>query len=343
MKDKIFGFAIIGCGAIARIHAQAIASLEDARLTAVFDQNTGHAVAFAREFGCRSYGTVEEMLADPDVDVVSICVPSGLHAKFAVLAANAKKHIVVEKPMAITAQQLEEMTRAVTENGVKITVIVQMRFQENVRLLKAAIDNGRLGRIYFADCRMRFCRSPEYYQNGGWRGTWEMDGGGALMNQGIHGIDLVQYLMGGVKSVYADCRTMARQIETEDTANLLVEYRNGAIGVIQGTTIAVPGEPRTITISGEKGTVVLQEDAIVRWDVERESLASGETDVGSCQDPMAFSFGCHALQLRELLDAIREDRPSAVDATEGRKAVDIILAAYRSSQTGQKVLLPQEA
>lgn len=343
MKDKIFGFAIIGCGAIARIHAEAIASLEDARLTAVFDQNSAQAAAFAREFSCRSYGTVEEMLADPDVDVVSICVPSGLHAKFAVMAANAGKHIVVEKPMAITAQQLEEMTHAVAENGVKITVIVQMRFQENVRLLKAAIDDGRLGRIYFADCRMRFYRSPEYYRNGGWRGTWEMDGGGALMNQGIHGIDLMQYLMGGVKSVYADCRTMARQIETEDAANLLVEYRNGAIGVIQGTTIAVPGEPRTITISGEKGTVVLQEDAIVRWDVEGERLATGETDVGSCQDPMAFSFGCHALQLRDLLDAIREDRPSAVDAIEGRKAVDLILAAYRSSQTGQKVLLPQEA
>ena len=113
--------------------------------------------------------------------------------------------------------------------------------------------------------------------------------------------------------------------------------------MIQGTTIAVPGEPRTITISGEKGTVVLQEDAIVRWDVEGERLATGETDVGSCQDPMAFSFGCHALQLRDLLDAIREDRPSAVDAIEGRKAVDLILAAYRSSQTGQKVLLPQEA
>ena len=339
MKDKIFSFAIIGCGAIARIHAEAIASLEDARLTAVFDQNTAHAAAFAREFGCRSYGTVEEMLADPDVDVVSICVPSGLHAKFAVLAANAKKHIVVEKPMAITAQQLEEMTHAVMENGVKISVIVQMRFQENVRLLKAAIDEGRLGRIYFADCRMRFYRSPEYYQNGGWRGTWKMDGGGALMNQGIHGIDLMQYLMGGVKSVYADCRTMARQIETEDTANLLVEYRNGAVGVIQGTTIAVPGEPRTITISGEKGTVVLQEDAIVRWDVEGESLATGETNVDSCQDPMAFSFGCHALQLRDLLNAIREDRPSAVAATEGRKAVDIILTAYLSSQTGQKQFL----
>ena len=342
MEDKIFGFAIIGCGAIARIHVEAIASLQNARLTAVYDQNADQAVAFAREFGCRSYDSAEKMLEDPDVDIVSICVPSGLHAKFAVLAANAKKHIVVEKPMAITTQQLDEMTRAVAENGVKITVIVQMRFQENVKLVKAAIDEGRLGRIYFADCRMRFYRSPEYYRNGGWRGTWEMDGG-ALMNQGIHGIDLMQYLMGGVKSVYADCRTMARQIETEDAANLLVEYRNGAIGVIQSTTIAVPGEPRTITISGEKGTVVLQEDAIVRWNVEGEGLATGETDVGSCQDPMAFSFGCHALQLRDLLDAIREDRPSAVDATEGRKAVDIILAAYRSSQTGQKVLFPQEA
>lgn len=342
MESKIYRFAILGCGAIARVHAQAIASLENARLTGVYDQNAGQAEAFAREFGCRGFHSVEEMLADTEVDIVSICVPSGLHAQYAVMAARAKKHIVVEKPMAITARQLEEVVRAVEENGVKITVIVQMRFQENVKRLKAAIEEGRLGRIYFADCRMRYYRSEEYYRTGGWRGTWEMDGGGALMNQGIHGIDLVQHLMGGVKSVYADCRTMARPIETEDAAYLLVEYCNGAIGMIQGTTIAEPGEPRTVTVSGEKGTVVLQEDAIVRWDVAGESLPTGRTGMGSFRDPMAFSCAGHALQLQDLLDAIREDRPSAVDAVEGRKAVDIILAAYHSSRTGQKIYLSQE-
>ena len=159
------------------------------------------------------------------------------------------------------------------------------------------------------------------------------------MNQGIHGIDLVQYIMGGVKTVYAQCRTLGRKIETEDAANLLVEYNCGAMGVIQGTTLANPGQPRTITISGEKGTVVLQEDTIVRWDVEGQTQETGKTDVDSCRDPMAFSYGFHQTQLEDLLDAIRSDRRPFVDEKEGRKGVEIILAAYDSQRTGEKQLL----
>jgi predicted dehydrogenase len=255
------------------------------------------------------------------------------------MAASAGKHIVLERPMAITAEQLDAVEQAVEQSGVKLAVISQLRFMASVQRLKTAIENGELGKIYFADCRMRYYRSQEYYDQGGWRGTWALDGGGALMNQGIHGIDLVQYIMGGVESVYAQCRTLGRNIETEDAANLLVEYKCGAMGVIQGTTLANPGEPRTITISSEKGTVVLQEDTIVRWDVEGQSVTTGQTEVGSHQDPMAFSFAFHQTQLEDLLDAIRQDRRPFVDEKEGRKGVEIILAAYRSEQTGQKQYL----
>lgn len=339
MEKRIFRFGIIGCGAIAGIHAQAIGAMEQGKLGAVCDSAPQRAKAFAEQHGCRWHETPEELAADPEVDIICICVPSGLHARYAVMAAKAGKHIVVEKPMAITPEQLEEVEQAVEQSGVKLAVISQLRFLESVQRVKSAIETGELGKIYFADCRMRYYRSQEYYDQGGWRGTWALDGGGALMNQGIHGIDLVQYIMGGVASVYAQCRTMGRRIETEDAANLLVEYKCGAIGVIQGTTLANPGEPRTITISGEKGTVVLQEDTIVRWDVEGSSVETGQTGVGACRDPMALSFAFHQTQLEDLVAAIEEDRRPFVDEKEGRKGVEIILAAYRSEQTGQKQYL----
>lgn len=339
MSNKIFKFAIIGCGVISEIHARAIEAMEDAVLAGVYSDIAPQMQAFAEKHNCNCYDSVDAMMADPEVDVINICVPSGLHAKFAVMAAKAGKHIVVEKPMAITEEQLNEVIRAVQENGVKTAVISQLRFGEAFLKVKNAIDSGLLGRIYTADCRMRYYRSEEYYRNGGWRGTWEMDGGGAFMNQGIHGIDLLQHLMGGIKSVYADCRTIARPIETEDTANMLVEYCNGAIGVVQGSTICDPGEPRTITINGEKGTIVLQEDAIVQWDVASETADVTQTELGAFKDPTAINFTFHQYQFTDLLNAVRENRKPTVDELEGRKAVDIILAAYRSSRTGEKQYL----
>lgn len=339
MGEKIYRFGIIGCGSIAGIHAQAMEAMEAGFLEAVCDRVPERAKVFAESHGCRWHTSPEALVADPDIDIVCICVPSGLHAQYAVMAARAGKHIVVEKPMAITAQQLDEVEQAVCDAGVKLAVISQLRFMESVQRLKSAIESGELGKIYFADCRMRYYRSQEYYDQGGWRGTWALDGGGALMNQGIHGIDLVQYIMGGVKSVYAQCRTMGRKIETEDAANLLVEYTCGAIGVIQGTTLADPGEPRTITVSGEKGTVVLQEDTIVRWDVKDSVVPTGKTGVGAHQDPMAIPFAFHQTQLEDLIEAIEKDRRPFVDEKEGRKGVELILAAYRSEKTGQKQFL----
>lgn len=340
MSNKIFKFGIIGCGGIAEIHAKAIEAMEDAALGAVFSAIPEQMHAFADTHNCGCYDSAEALLADPDIDVINICVPSGLHAQFAVMAAKAGKHVVLEKPMAITEEQLDEVVRAAEENHVKVTVIAQLRFGDSVRKIKEAIDTGLLGKIYTADCRMRYYRSEEYYRaGGGWRGTWDMDGGGALMNQGIHGIDLIQYLMGGIKSVYADCRTLARPIQTEDTAYMMVEYDNGALGMIQGSTICDPGEPRTMTISGEKGTIVLQEDTIVQWDVAGQTGETGMTALGAFSNPLDIPYAYHQLQFSDLLAAVREDRTPAIDVYEGRKAVDIILAAYRSGKTGQRQFL----
>ena len=336
----MIGFAIVGTGDIARVHAQALAAVEGAFLVGVFDTDWQRCQTFAQQHGCKAYDSMESLLSDEEVAVVSICTPSGLHSAYAVMAARAKKHFVTEKPMAITAEQLDEMIAAAEENGVKAAVIVQKRFSASVEKLRKAIAEGRLGQIYSADCFLRYFRTADYYtQNGGWRGTWALDGGGALMNQGIHGVDLVQYLMGGAKSVVSHCRTMARPIETEDHAYLLVEYENGAIGAIHSSTVCAPGLLCTVTVCGEKGTVVLQEDAVVKWEVEGETWApEKKTGVSAHKDPMAFPIDNHVIQLSDLVEAIRQDRQPVVDLYKGRKAVDIILAAYESSKQGGKVV-----
>ena len=342
MKETIV-FGMVGCGTISKWHAEAVASNKEARLVGVTDRNQKSAERLAERYPCRVFSSYEEMLDCDEIDTVCLCVPSGLHAPLAVQAARAKKHIVVEKPMAITKQQLKDMIVACEENHVKVCVISQLRFTPSMQTVKKAIEDGVLGKIILADVYMKYYRSPEYYASGSWRGTWELDGGGALMNQGIHGIDVLQYLAGPVKSVFGITKTLARDIEVEDTANVLVEYENGAIGTIQGTTSVNPGYPRVIEISGTNGTVVLKEDVIIRWDVEGSDFpvekAIGMGEQKSFHDPAGFTTEYHRLQIADMVRAIKENRSPLIDMYEGRRPVDIVLAAYESSRTGKRVEL----
>ena len=334
-----YGFAIIGCGVIAGIHAEAIAKIENAKLIGVYDFSSERAKEFADKYGCKAYETQEKLLSDSDVEVVNICTPSGLHYKQIVACAEAKKNVIVEKPMAITKEQIEEVVKAVEENGVKLEVISQLRFTYAIRTLKKAIDEGKLGKIYIADYKMKYYRSPEYYAGSNWRGTWSMDGGGALMNQGIHGIDLIQYVMGGIKSVYADCKTIGRKIEVEDTANVLVEYNSGAVGVIECTVLAKPGYERKIEIHAEKGSVVISEDTITKWDVEGTEKPKTFDCKLDARNVIFFNEEHHAEQIKDLIEAIENNRRPFIDENEGKKVVDIILAAYKSSESGERVYL----
>lgn len=331
---KKYGFGITGCGIISTWHAEAIESIEDATLVGVYDNNIENAKKLAERFNCRIFSSYEEMLECSEIDIINICLPSGLHAEMAIKAVNAKKHFIVEKPMAITKHQLEAIIDACEKNNVTGAVICQMRFTENIQKLKKAIDNGELGKILVADVYMKYYRSPEYYASAGWRGTWDMDGGGALMNQGIHGIDLLLYLAGPVKSVYGLCKTLARDIEVEDTASLVVEYESGAIGTIQGTTSVDPGYPRRIEISGTKGSVILTEEKFTRWDV------GGKSDL-PLAPPTAefkeFTHYEHSLQIKDFIDALNNNRRPLVDIYEGKRAVDVILAAYESTKTKKAV------
>jgi UDP-N-acetyl-2-amino-2-deoxyglucuronate dehydrogenase len=343
LEKKKIGFGIIGCGMISSWHAGAIAEIDGAVLKGVTDLNENARKSFAEKYNAKAFNSVEDLLSCNEIDIISVCTPSGLHAPLAIQCANAGKHIIIEKPMALNLKEAIDMIEACERNNVKMAVISQLRFSKAVKQLKAAVDKGLLGKIVMGDVYMKYFRSQEYYDKGGWRGTWKMDGGGALMNQGIHGIDLLQYIMGPVKSVFAHAKTLARNIEVEDTAAAVVEFENGALGVIQGTTSIYPGSPRRIEINGDKGTIVLEEDCISQWVIEGqdvpEEITICKTNSGSASTPGAFSLEGHIMQISDMVDAVNNNRKPLVDQYEGCKAIEIIMAIYESSRTGNRVFL----
>ena len=337
------GFGIVGCGVISNWHAKAIGEIEGIRLIGVTDVYKDSRDKFALNYGVHSFDSTDEMFANNEIDVVCICTPSGLHAPLALQAAEAGKHIILEKPMALNLKETDEIIAACKKNNVKLTVISQLRFTDAVTRLKEAVDQGLLGKLIMGDIYMKYNRSQEYYDKSGWRGTWKMDGGGALMNQGIHGIDLLQYIMGPVKSVFAHTRTLVRDIEVEDSAIAILEFQNGALGTIQGTTSIYPGSPRVLEINGDKGTIALEEDSIIKWIIEGhempEGIVMGNSTYNSSSNPSDFSTEGHTFQIRDMAQAIWEDRKPLVDQYEGKKPIEIIMAIYESSRTGKLVIL----
>jgi len=343
MLNKKINFGIIGCGMIAKWHVDALNTIADACILGVYDINKTDAQKFASVYGLNIYDSIEDLLSDKDIDVINICTPSGLHGPLAVAVANAGKHIVVEKPMAITTEQIHEIMKACKENNVKLCSISQLRFTPAIQKTKELVQSGKLGQILCGDIYMKYHRSKEYFSTSSWRGTKAMDGGGALMNQGIHGIDLLQYIMGPVKSVFAKSKTLVHNIEVEDTLAAIVEYSSGALGVIQATTSIYPGYSRRLEINGQRGSVVLIEDSISKWDIEGEDspedIVLNQSAYQASNDPTAFSIDGHIHQLTDMVNAIQNDTKPFVDQYEGKKAIDIILAIYKSAEIGLPVEL----
>ena len=340
-NGKKLGFGIIGCGVIADFHANALFELSgDADLLGVADVNYDAAEKFANRHRIRPYPDVPALLADKAVDVVCICTPSGYHADVVRQAAEAGKHIVVEKPMAITKAQLDDIVACCETNGVMLTSIAQSRFSRSVVRTKNAVDEGLLGRIVTADIYMKYFRSQEYYDSGSWRGTKRLDGGGALMNQGIHGVDLLLHLAGPVSRVYARAKTLARKIEVEDTLSAVVDFESGAIGVIQATTSVYPGYPRRLEINGEKGSIALEENSIAKWDIysgSHEDIVVQPAAFSSASTPTAISLDGHTRQIADMIRAVKTGTRPTIDVYEGRKPVDLILAIYRSAEEGRPI------
>lgn len=344
------GFGMIGCGMISRFHHRALQDVRGAKLVACCDRNPESAKRLADEVGIEPYATLAEMLADPAVDAVSIGTPSGAHMEPAVEAAKAGKHVIVEKPLEITLKRCDKVIAACEKNGVKLATIFPSRFHDAPKKLKKAIDAGRFGRVTLGDAYIKWFRSQEYYDSGAWRGTWKLDGGGALMNQAIHTVDLLQWLMGDVTEISALTDTLAHErIEVEDVAVATLRFASGALGVIEATTAAYPGYLKRVEVHGSTGSASIEEEDIKSWDFAKsrasdkaihEAMAKRKSGGGGASDPSAIGHHGHAMQFADFVKAIKNDGTPAVDGHEGRKAVEIILAIYKSSQSGKPVKLP---
>lgn len=337
------GYAIIGCGMISQFHIVAINAAPNARVIGVFDAVPARCQQFAGQNGVKAYSSLDEVWADSKVDAVCVCTPSGLHYPQAKAALEHGKHVLVEKPMALNLHDCDDLIAAAEERKLMLGVVSQLRFSPAIQQVKQAMEAGTLGKMICADLYMKFHRSQGYYDSSGWRGTWKMDGGGALMNQGIHGVDILQYLAGPVESIFARAKTLVRKIEVEDTLSAVTEFRSGAIGVIQATTSMYSGFSRRLELCGERGTIILEEDKILLWDVADDDGLNldnqGATEVRSSSNPAQIGTSGHDQQIANFNAAVLGQEKLLVDGAEGRKALEIILGAYQSSRENRPVYL----
>ena len=339
-------FGLIGTGNIAGFHAEAIKQVPEAQLVAAFSR--GNPGPFAEKHGCAAVTSLEELLKRPDIDAVCITTPSGAHADPAIAAMKAGKHVLCEKPLEISPERVDSILACAKETGRILAAVFQSRFGQGAQTVKRAVEAGRFGRITLASAYIKWWRTQEYYDSGAWRGTWELDGGGALMNQGIHAIDLLQWLVGMPVEVKATTALLAHErIAVEDTAVAALRYASGALGVIEGATSVFPGWNKRVEISGDKGSVILEDDTIKFWQFAEEtpeddkirSGSSGGANIGGgVANPMAISTEGHRRQIEDLCHAIREGRQPAIAGSDARKAVSLIHAIYESAKSGKPAM-----
>ncbi|MCX7699983.1 MAG: Gfo/Idh/MocA family oxidoreductase [Gemmataceae bacterium] len=350
--NQPLGFVIVGCGLIARFHARALQEVPGTRIVALVSRNPANAEKLLTETGiprCEIYTSLPDALRRADVDAVIVTTPSGNHLEPALAAAEAGKHVVVEKPLEITPERCDRIIAACDRAGVKLCTIFPSRFGDANVELKRAVESGRFGRLTLGETTCKWWRSQQYYDEGGWKGTKALDGGGALMNQAIHNVDLLLWMMGPVRQVFGFASTLAHErIEVEDTAVACLQFESGALGVIEATTSVHPGLPKTIAIHGDAGTVVIEQDDILRWDFRdprpedetiRQRFATKVGASGGASNPAAISHVGHARQLADFVDALRTGRSPLVDGREGRRAVAVICAIYESAANGRAVTI----
>ncbi len=344
-----YGFGIIGIGMISEFHAKAIEAMKGGRLVACYSRSQEKADKFAKAHNCRGYSDIDAFLRDPDLEIVTVCTPSGAHMEPALKAAEAGKHTIIEKPLEITLDRCDRIIETFDKKGLFLGGIFQSRFYDASRVLKDAIESNKFGRLVLGDAYIKWFRSQEYYDEGGWKGTKALDGGGALMNQSIHAIDLLLWYMGNVDSVQAYKGILGHErIEVEDTAVAAIHFKNGAMGVIEGSTAVYPGFLKRIEISGTKGSAILEEDHFNAWSFTDETpqdkkiieeFGKKEKTAGGASDPSAIQFTGHQRQFENFARAIEGKEKLTLNGEEARKSVELILAIYKSAETRKAIKL----
>jgi UDP-N-acetyl-2-amino-2-deoxyglucuronate dehydrogenase len=336
-----FRVALVGCGRIAKNHFDAIARVDGLDLVGVADIVPARAEAAGAANGVPAFTSLAEMLAAVDCDVVTVATPSGLHPVHGIEAARSGKHVVSEKPMAISLAGADSLIDACAESGVRLFVVKQNRLNPAIQLVKRAVQKGRFGRIHSANCTVRWARPQEYYDQAPWRGTWAMDGG-AFMNQASHYVDLIQWLAGPVESVAAMTATQERKIEAEDSGAAVLRFQNGAIGVLDVTMLTYPKNLEgSLTILGDSGSVKIGGTAVNRvetWLFEDYDDDDKLIEAAATTPPTVYGFG-HQGYYRNVLRVLRGEAVPDTDGREGRKSLEIILAIYESARTGKAVSL----
>jgi UDP-N-acetyl-2-amino-2-deoxyglucuronate dehydrogenase len=342
--DKTLNFAIVGCGVIGPTHARSISHIPGAKLVAVCDIVEEKARRLAENFGIAAYTDYNEMLEREDIDVVNVTTPSGLHAQVGMAAALAGKHVIVEKPIDVTLEKADALIRTCQSAGVKLSTISQHRFDQAIIDLKRAIAENKLGKLNFGGAHTKWYRGQEYYDGDAWRGTWALDGGGALMNQGIHYVDMLQYCMGPVAEVYAYAATRTHvRIEAEDIVVASVRFKSGALGFIEGNTAAFPGFCARLDIYGDDGGVVIEDDRVKDWKLRSCETYQVTAEAGTPISGTSSAYiweEAHRRQIEDVANAIRTGQPVFIPGEEGRKPLEIILAIYESARTGKPVMIP---
>ncbi|MFT3948966.1 MAG: Gfo/Idh/MocA family oxidoreductase [Agriterribacter sp.] len=340
---KIWNIGIIGAGMVADFHAKSIQHLPNAKLAGFCDNGSGRAKALAEKYNCAFFADYHAMLDSSNIDVVNIVTPSGTHMEPAIEAAENGKHVLCEKPLDISLERIDAMIAAHKKAGTYLGGIFNYRFTKAVQLLKKAVDDNRFGIITYISVEVPWWRDDKYYSNN-WRGTWKTDGGGALMNQSIHMVDMLLYLAGPIESLYAYTATLGHKIEAEDTAAAILKLKSKALGNIYGSTASFPGQSRKITITGTKGTAVMEDNTIKMWQFaeQKEGDAAilqqaGNTSAGGASDPSSIPFELHASNIEAFIKALDEGRPFEIDGAEARKAVEIVLAIYQSAKENKTI------
>jgi UDP-N-acetyl-2-amino-2-deoxyglucuronate dehydrogenase len=332
---------LIGGGNITETHARAARAIPGVEIAAIYGTNAEKVARLCRQHGGKPYSDLDQFLAHCPMDLVAIGSPSGLHAAHGIAAAQRGLHVLTEKPIDITIERADALIAAAGKAGVKLGVFFQDRCKPDILRVKQAVDSGLLGRPILADARVKWYRPPDYYRNSRWRGTWALDGGGALINQAVHTVDLMLWLFGDVVSVQAMRKALLHEIEAEDTLVAILEFANGALGVLEATTSAYPGYPRQLELTGSEGTLLIEQDRLLAADLRNppaDLLSGGKADQNaSASSPVVSDVGGHRSVLEDFLQSIKNNTTPRCDGREGRRSLALVEAIYAACRTGERV------